>query len=391
MHGFVLREGHIAESVFPMSMTRGFLLFALIFSPYWWAVAGDWPMWRYDGKRGAASPDELPAELHLQWTRQLPEPVPAWPKEQTKLQFDLRSEPVVMGQRIFVPSNRNDSVTAYDTRTGKLLWRFYADGPVRFASVAHAGKVYFNSDDGFLYCVSAENGSLIWKVNGGPAERRILGNHRLVSSWPARGGVVLHQDRLFFAASIWPFMGIFVHAVDPETGDVLWTNSGDGTNYTIQPHDAPSFAGLVPQGHLAADGDSLVVPGGRSTPGVYDVTTGKQLIFNYDKRAGGHDVGIVGDLIFTAGHAYTRAHGSVIGGGAPAVFDEQTLLASDPNSLLGRDVAVEIQSKEKKDRKGKIVHESSVKYQEKFKHTPEFTHPGTVVFESGKSLLRGRE
>ena len=38
------------------------------------AVAGDWPQWRYDAGRTAASPEELPAELHLQWVRRLPPP-----------------------------------------------------------------------------------------------------------------------------------------------------------------------------------------------------------------------------------------------------------------------------------------------------------------------------
>ncbi|MFB3084199.1 MAG: SH3 domain-containing protein, partial [Gammaproteobacteria bacterium] len=56
---------------------------------------------------------------------------------------------------------------------------------------------------------------------------------------------------------IWPFMGIFIHSVDAETGEILWTNSGDGTNYTVQPHGAPSFAAVVPQGHLAISGDHL--------------------------------------------------------------------------------------------------------------------------------------
>ena len=371
-----------------MASIRILLLSALAFSPVF-SSAGDWPMWRYDSNRGASSPDSLPENLHLQWTRQLPEPIPAWPREQTKLLFDLKSEPVVMGQRIFTPSNRNDSVTAYDTRSGKELWRFYADGPVRFAPVAHRGKVFFTSDDGFLYCVSAENGQLIWKVNGGPGERRILGNHRLVSSWPARGGVVLHRDRLFFAASIWPFMGIFIHAVDPESGEILWTNSGDGSNYTIQPHNAPSFAGLVPQGHLAADGDSLVVPGGRSTPGIYDIATGRQLLFNYDKRAGGHDVGIVGDLLFTAGHAFSSEKGNPIGGGAPAIFDNETLIASDPKSLFGRHAKVEVKTKKKKDRRGKTIEESSIEFRDKFRTSLKNPIPGQWFLRAGQRYYAG--
>ena len=130
------------------------------------------------------------------------------------------------------------------------------------------------------------------------ADGRCWDNRRLVSSWPARGGPVLHNGRLFFAASIWPFMGIFIHAVDPDTGSAVWTNSGDGTNYTVHPHGAPSFGTVVPQGHLAAVDDALIVPGGRSTPAVYDADSGVMRHFVYDKRVGGHDVTAAREYLF---------------------------------------------------------------------------------------------
>ena len=183
----------------------------LLFSATIWTLAtphscsaGDWPMWRNNAARSSASPDDLPETLHLQWMRKLPLARPAWPASQTKLQFDVSYEPVVLGRRMFVGSNVNDSVTAYDTRSGEELWRFYTDGPVRFAPAAANGRVYACSDDGHLYCLNAETGKQLWKVNGGPAVRPIIGNKRLVSSWPARGGVVLADGNAYFAASIWP-------------------------------------------------------------------------------------------------------------------------------------------------------------------------------------------
>ena len=30
-------------------------------------------------------------------------------------------------------------------------------------------------------------GKLLWKFRGGPSDRKILGNERLISTWPARG------------------------------------------------------------------------------------------------------------------------------------------------------------------------------------------------------------
>ncbi|MDP6356222.1 MAG: hypothetical protein QF473_14020, partial [Planctomycetota bacterium] len=43
------------------------------------ASAGDWPTWRSDAGRTGVSPDELPEKLRLQWRRDLPPVVPAWP------------------------------------------------------------------------------------------------------------------------------------------------------------------------------------------------------------------------------------------------------------------------------------------------------------------------
>lgn len=316
------------------------------------AMAGDWPMWRYDSGRGASSPHALPKDLSLHWVRQLPPPMPAWPEEQDRLQFDEVAEPVVMGERIFVPSSRYDSVSAYSTRTGEELWRFYAEGPVRFAPVAHAGRVYFCSDDGCLYALKAEDGALVWKVNGAGRERLILGNHRLISSWPARGGVVLHEGKLFFGASIWPFMGIYIQAIDPDTGATIWSNSGDGTNYTIQPHGAPSFASVVPQGHFAAVGQQLIVPGGRSVPGIYDTETGSQKVFAFDKRNGSHLSGAVGGLFFSADKAYLLKDGNPVDADAPAIFDHEVMIAAENDALIEQTPAVDFKEEVKVDRKG---------------------------------------
>lgn len=368
---------------------------ALVATGVFDASAGDWPMWRYDAGRGAWSPDDLPDNLKLHWVRELPRPVPAWPETQPKLQFDAVAQPVVMGERIFVPSSRNDSVTAYSTRTGGELWRFYSNGPVRFAPVAGNGRVFFVSDDGFLYAVDAENGKLVWKVKGGPEQRRlILGNHRLISSWPARGGVVLHGGKLYFGASIWPFMGIFIRAVDPVSGKVLWTNSGDGANFINQPHGgAVAFSGLVPQGHFAASGGKLVVPGGRSVPGVYDAKTGRQLNFAFaeGKKEGGHQVGVAGGLLFAGGRAFTLGDGLAVGGGASPVFNAGEMLASDPENLLSRSTEVELVKTEKKDRKGKKVTEILPKYHQLKQSKLAEKIPGQWLMGAGERFYAGGE
>jgi outer membrane protein assembly factor BamB len=278
-------------------------------------TAGDWPQWRYDGQRSAAAPGDLPTDLSLHWVRQLPRLTPAWP-DQAKMQFDVSYEPIVAGQRLFIGSSFNNSVTAYDTRTGDEIWKVFADGPVRFAPLAWQDKLYFVSDDGYLYCLHAADGSLVWRFRGGPSDRKILGNERLCSMWPARGAPVIADGKIYFAAGIWPFMGIFLHALDAETGDLVWTNDGDGSTYMKQPHNADSFAGVAPQGALVAIGDRLLVPGGRSVPACYDRATGKLLYYQLAenaKRGGGSSVAAVDQLIFNGGAAFDVQAESYLG------------------------------------------------------------------------------
>ncbi|MCP5112147.1 MAG: PQQ-like beta-propeller repeat protein, partial [bacterium] len=145
------------------------------------------------------------------------------------------------------------------------------------------------SDDGHLYCLAADTGALLWKFRGGPADRKILGNKRLISTWPARGGVVLYEDSVYFAASIWPFMGTFIYSLDAETGEVIWRNEATGADYQKQPHNSPAFAGVAPQGSMVALGDRLLVSGGRSVPACFDRRTGKLLYYHlsaYNKTGG---------------------------------------------------------------------------------------------------------
>src|SRR5207248_3700058 len=120
----------------------------------------------------------------------------------------------------------------------------------------------------------------------------------------------------YFAAGIWPFMGIFLHAIDARTGKVVWSNDGDSCIFIKQPHNADSFAGVAPQGPLAVAGDKLLVPGGRSVPACYDRKTGKLLYYllgENGKRGGGSKVTTTGKIFFNGGAAYDVETGKHLG------------------------------------------------------------------------------
>ena len=307
------------------------------------ASAADWPQYRYDARRSAASPQELPAKLHLQWVRRFPPPRPAYPLE-NRLAFDRSYEPVVMGELMFVPSMVTDSVTALDTATGEEKWRFHAGGPVRLAPVAGRGKVYFVCDDGCLYCVNASTGDLLWKVASLPAgakgrtDRKVLGDGRLISLRPARGGPVLAEGKVYFAAGIWPSEGIHVCAVDAETGKVVWSNTDSGRIENANAdHLQRHYAGLAPQGHLAVVGGKLVIPSGRQLPGFFDAKTGKR--GTYTIGWGGRD-GLAKGASFAAGIGkYLFAGGDLYDLDTPLIQGERIRLYAGCFDRIQRDPA----------------------------------------------------
>ncbi len=253
------------------------------------ATAANWPQWRYDAGHTAASPASLPDQLTPLWTRKFEKREQVWddPLNNDLMTYDKILEPVVFGKRMFVGFNESDKLLAIDTQNGNTLWTFYAEGPIRFSPVATKNHVYTVSDDGYLYCLNSENGKIIWKFRGAPAAQKALGNKRVISAWPARGGPVLYDDTIYFAASIWPFMGTFIYALDTETGNVVWINDSTSASYIKQPHSAPSFAGVAPQGTLVATEDLILVPGGRSVPAALDRKTGKLKYFHLGGKGNG--------------------------------------------------------------------------------------------------------
>lgn len=300
--------------------------------------AGDWPMWRYDAGHTASSPDALPDQLTPVWTRKFSPRKQVWddPLNNDLMTYDKVFEPVVSGRRMFVGFNDADKLVALDTRTGETLWTFFTDGPVRFSPVATEDRVYLVSDDGHLYCLNSSDGTLIWKFRGAPAAQKTLGNQRVISAWPARGGPVLYDDQIYFAASIWPFMGTFIYALDAETGTVTWVNDSTSASYIKQPHSAPSFAGVAPQGTLVATEELLLVPGGRSVPAALDRKTGELKYFHLGGKGNGGSFVISGEKEFFVHTRYrgVRAYNLETGlpnlyvHNEPVLHDEQIYSAS---------------------------------------------------------------
>ncbi len=276
--------------------------------------SGEWPAFRANAARTASTTETLPPNMTKLWQIDLGTPQPAWPRSD-RMTFDRAYQPVVAGGLVLVGSSRDDTLHAFDLSNGRLKWRFATQAPIRFAPAVMERRVYLGSDDGFLYALSLSDGRLLWRKRGGPDESLVLGNGRAISKWPVRGGVVALDGKVYFAAGIWPSDGIYLYALDAESGKVIWCNDQAGAIYMAQPHGgAEAESGVAAQGYLVADGDFLLVPTGRAVPAAFRRATGEFAYFHLQKygQRGGALAMLAGGVFFNGGIAFQVATGEAI-------------------------------------------------------------------------------
>ncbi|MCH8921862.1 MAG: PQQ-like beta-propeller repeat protein [Planctomycetes bacterium] len=271
------------------------------------APAASWSTYRGDATRSGHTAETLPAKLSLAWEHRADHsPQPAWPRSR-RMQFDRAFHTVAADGSIYFGSSVDGTVIALDAKTGKPRWTFYTDAPVRFAPAIWKDRLFVASDDGYLYALATDDGKLLWKKRGGPNEAMVLGNQRMISKWPARGGPLVVGDVVYFAAGIWPSEGIYLYALEAATGKVRWVNDSSGGIYMAQPHGgANAKSGVSAQGYLVASAGKLFVPTGRAVPAAFDLKTGKFLYFHLQRYGhnGGEPTMAVGDMFFNSGLSF---------------------------------------------------------------------------------------
>jgi outer membrane protein assembly factor BamB len=319
-------------------------------------LAGEWPTYRGDAARSGSTPETLPQSLSLAWTfRTGDRPRPAW-FTSGRIQFDQAFQPIVAGGMVLLDSSVDDQVYALDLASGRVQWTFCTEGPVRFAPAAWRDRVFVASDDGHLYALRLADGALLWRHRGGPDARLCMGNDRLISRWPARGGPVVFADTLYYAAGIWPSDGVFLHALDPTSGQVRWTNSDSGGLYMPQPHPtAEARSGVAPQGYLLASEHFLFTPTGRAVPAAFDRATGKFLYYKLqeNQQRGGTWTMLADRFLFNACSIFSQETGVDAGTYAPGVMAARgTLVVHAAGDRL---TVNELGELEKRDRRGRPV------------------------------------
>ena len=325
------------------------------------ALATDWPQYRADAARSGYSPDPLPAKLAPQWVyRPMHAPVPAWRGDDTRMAFDYVFHTVIADGLLFFGSSADCAVHALDAKTGAPRWTFITDAPVRFAPAVWRDRVFAISDDGYLYCLAVADGTLLWKKRGGPDDSMVLGNDRMVSRRPARGGIAILDDIVYFAAGIWPTEGIYIYALDAKTGQTRWLNDGAGAIEMPQPHPtAVAESGVSAQGYLVAAGDHLLIPTGRAVPAAFNRHTGELDYFHLQEYSprGRTDI-VAGESYFANGrHLYTIADGRSAGdiGSSATVMAPEQLVWMTKGKAQGATLDGLVIERDAVDRKGKPI------------------------------------
>ena len=298
------------------------------------ATATDWPTYRADDSRSGITPDPLPATVAVAWTWHSPQPPqPAWQGEakwdgynkvfdmKPRQIFDRAFHTVVAGGRVYFGSSADDQVRCLDAATGRELWSFFTEGPVRLAPTVDGGRVYFGSDDGRVYCLDAATGAVVWQVQATPEDRRITGNGRVISAWPVRTSVVVRDGLAYTTAGMFPSEGVHLLALDAATGAGKWRQ--------VQT-DLPA------QGYLLASRTHLYVHAGRNNPAVCDIGTGRRV--RVVEGAGGTYALLTDDML-VFGPGKTGQLGAVEEGKADqlASFQGNHMIVAGPRSYLHSD------------------------------------------------------
>ncbi|MEO2047282.1 MAG: PQQ-binding-like beta-propeller repeat protein [Pirellulales bacterium] len=216
----------------------------------------DWPTYRGNRSRTAASRASVSGDLSRIW--QFTPPAPVRP-----------TAPTAAGGLIFTGGD-DGIVRAIDATTGKQTWTFLTAGPILQPPTIREGRAYVGSGDGFVYALEAQTGRLLWRFHLAPHDRRIMAYGKLSSTWPVNSGVLVEDGVAYAAAGIVDYDDTYLCALDAHSGKLIWRNDSSG-------HLDPTLRkGISAQGTLTIARGRIWMAGGNVvSPAAYDLQTGQ--------------------------------------------------------------------------------------------------------------------
>ena len=218
----------------------------------------DWPTYRHDFSRTAATNDKIQLPLHRVWEYSSRQSRNA-PRQKGELHIEVTPEfnryalTLIAAQgSVFFTSASDGRVGCLNAETGELIWEFVTGSAVGRSATYSDKKIYIGSDDGNAYCIDAKSGDLIWKYKAAPADRWMFSFGQMTSAWPVRTDIVVDNGIAYFGAGVFPHDGTFVYALDAQTGKKIWRN---GTHC-----ETLNRWSLAPVGYIYTTQSNLYMP-----------------------------------------------------------------------------------------------------------------------------------
>lgn len=274
-----LRRTHIAGYLTSMYLTSTLMLVGLSIILALPVRGEDWPTYRHDQRRSGLTAESIdPSRLiqAWQWSSAQP-PSPAWPDAarwdayalldglRSMRNYDPVFHPIVVGDRIYIPSSSDDTLRCLSLTTGAVLWTYTADAPIRIAPTAFEDTLYFGADDGCVVALKLIDGTELWKSRGVASRQTFLNDGRICSLWPIRSGVVIDEvERVaVVAGGMFPWQSSSLIALDLESGAKKWERDL-GKGWTLE-------------GAMLLSPNHIIAPQGRAAPQLFSRTNGEPL------------------------------------------------------------------------------------------------------------------
>jgi outer membrane protein assembly factor BamB len=167
----------------------------------------DWPTYRQDASRSGHTSAVVPPVLQPRW--------------QTKFATHA-SPPTIAAGQVFAADVDAHALCALNAADGKMQWTYTTGERVDSPPTWHQGRVLFGSRDGWVYCLRATDGALIWRFKALP-ERRMCAYEQIESAWPVCGSILVYNNVAYFVAGRNSFLdgGLFLFGIDQRTGRVI--------------------------------------------------------------------------------------------------------------------------------------------------------------------------
>lgn len=189
------------------------------------AGSKDWPTFRHDTQRSGYTGTALSEELARKWQIDLGGPLSAL---------------TIAGGQVYVAQIDQHTVHALGEADGDKRWSFTAGGRVDSPPTYADGRIVFGSADGYVYCLRAKDGALIWRYRAAPTDMKHMAFEQIESVWPVHGSVLVQKGVAMFVAGRSTFLdgGLRVIKLDVRTGrklmEKIWDNRDPETGEDIQ-------------------------------------------------------------------------------------------------------------------------------------------------------------